>query len=237
MKTKFATFAAPTTATLALIGAFLAVPGGASGAPTGKAPCAGVKNCHRVVTIDVDGDRRADRVSWRQISDKQVQIRVRTAKGRFLQRKVNVRNWWKGGKWGGAAWIDGRPGAELLIGSQMGAHTPFYTMLTVRKGRLVVEKCPAFGPYGSIRWGVDSSLMSYAGWRRNVSPNGVITMTQRIATRNGDGVAFKGYNVRYAWSHGRWTKIKRIPRWYKNTRQARKVGGWHVWHLKRFPGI
>lgn len=75
--------------------------------------CAGVKHCHRVAIIDVDGDHRADRVGWHQLSKKKVQIRVRTADGELLKRKVGVRRWYGGGAWGGAAWIDGRRGAEL----------------------------------------------------------------------------------------------------------------------------
>ena len=119
--TKLATIATSTVATLALTGAVLAVPAASSGSPARNGVCAGVQDCRRVATIDVDGDRRADRVGWHRINKKRVQIRVRTAKGRLLRREVNVRYWWRGGKWGGAAWIDGRPGAGSDLESYRGA--------------------------------------------------------------------------------------------------------------------
>lgn len=239
MQTHIAKPAWTFAAALALTGSALAAPAVSSGspAPASNGVCAGVKSCHRVATIDVDGDRRADQVGWHQLDKFRVEIRVRTVKGRTLRHTVNVRYWWKGGEWGGAAWIDGRPGAELLVGSLMGAHTPFYTMLTFRKGHLAVEKSPAVGAYGTDRWAIDSSLMAYAGWDRNVGPKGRITMTQRVASRNGDGVEFKGHDVRYAWTKGHWKQVNRKQHWYKNARKASKIGGWHVWHLERFPGL
>ena len=199
--------------------------------------CAGVKNCHRVAVVDISGDRRADHVGWQQIDRNRVRIRVRVTAGPLVTRKVNVRQWWRGGEWGGAAWIDGRRGAEMLVGSTMGAHTPFYTMLTYRNRRLVVEKSPAVGAYGSNRWAIDASLMAYAGWDRNVGRNGRLTMTQRVARRNDKSNGFSGHNVRYVWRNGDWRRVKRTERTYKNERQARKIAGWHVGHLQRFPGI
>lgn len=199
--------------------------------------CAGVKRCHRVARIDVNGDRRADRVGWVQISRKRVRIRVRITGGRVVSRRVNVRLWWGGGVWGGGAWIDGRRGAELLVGSAMGAHTPFYTMLTYRRGDLVVEKSPATGAYGGDRWAIDASLVASAGWKRHAGRRGRVTMTQRTATRNGDGPRYSGRNVRYAWRHGDWKRVNRTPRTYKNGRRAHRIAGWQVGHLERFPGI
>lgn len=213
---------------------------GAATASTGPADaragvCAGVKKCQRVATVDVDGDRRADRVGWRQLSKKKAQIRVRTADGKLLKRKVGVRQWPGGGAWGGAAWIDGRRGAELLVGSMAGAHAMHYRMLTYRNGRLVGEPSPW---HGSIkgRWAVDASARFYAGWDRNVSKRGRVTMTMKVAERNRRGQKFTGFNVRYAWRNGHWKHVKRIKRTYANQSQARKIGGWHVGHLNRWPG-
>ncbi|MGH3359131.1 MAG: hypothetical protein ACRDO7_10035, partial [Nocardioidaceae bacterium] len=132
----------------------------ASDTRAGTGVCAGVQNCHRVAVIDVDGDRRSDRVGWRRLSDTYAQVRVRTADGESLVRKVDVRFWPGGGTWGDAAWIDGRRGAELLAGSVMGAHTPQYTMLTYRKSGLVVERSPG-GRIVDGRWTIDSALTVY----------------------------------------------------------------------------
>ena len=214
-------------------GSAVASPSTATDARAGV--CAGVKNCHRVAKIDVDGDRRADRVAWRQINKNRVQIRVRTADGKLLKRTVGVRAWPGGGAWGGAAWIDGRRGAELVIGSMAGAHASHYRMLTYRKGRLVGEKSPW---HGSIkgRWAVDASARYYNGWDRNVGKRGRITMTMKSAERNRSGRGFHGFNVRYAWTKGHWKRINRTKQTYKNVRQARKIAGWHVGHLDRWPG-
>lgn len=135
-----------------------------SGNQAGVVPpaCAGVTRCHVVATVDVDGDARADQVGWRQLNERQVQIRVHTAAGSTLTATVGVRLWWGGGAWGGATRVDGIPGAELLIGSQQGAHTPMYTMLTYRGGHLAVEKSPSAL---SALWQVDAAYGDYMGCR------------------------------------------------------------------------
>lgn len=229
--------AATAAAALVLAGPFAPRPAVATPDTQSRtAVCAGVSHCHRVAVIDVDGDHRADRVGWRQLSKRFAQIRVYTADGERRTHRVDVRYWPGGGTWGDAAWIDGRPGAELLVGSVMGAHTPQYTMLTYRKHRLVVERSPGGGATGG-RWYVDSALMDYAGWHRHVGPRGRITMTGKDAWRNDDGTSFEGHDIRYAWHRGHWNRLGRTARAYRNDRQARKIGGWHVGHLQRWPGL
>ncbi|HLR85604.1 MAG TPA: hypothetical protein VK059_11685 [Nocardioidaceae bacterium] len=237
MHTGRLTIAAIAATSLALTG--MSVVGAASAGAEDSARagvCVGVKRCHRVATIDVNGDRRADQVGWQQLNRKQVRIRVRIAGGPVVMRKVYVGLWWPGGQWGDAAWIDGRRGAELLIGSVMGAHTPYYTMLTYRRGRLVVEKSPATGAYGSNRWAIDSSLAGYAGWNRHVGKRGRVTITQRIAFPNRAGKRYSGHDVRYVWRNGDWKRTKRVRRTYPNANRAARIAGWHVGHLQRFPG-
>src|SRR4051794_34481359 len=65
--------------------------------------CKQVSECHVVASVDVDGDHRPDQVGWRQLSKDAVQIRVRTASGALLVRRVDVQLWFGGGAWGGAA--------------------------------------------------------------------------------------------------------------------------------------
>ena len=223
----------------ALVLSATTLPGAAAGTETASRAgvCAGVKRCHRVATIDVDGDRRADQVGWQQLNRKQVRIRVRITGGPVVTRKVNVRLWWPGGQWGDAAWIDGRRGAELLVGSTKGAHTPYYTVLTYRSGRLVVERSPATGAYGGPQWAIDSSLGGYVGWNRHVSKRGRVTITQRIAFPNRKGERYSGDDVRYVWRGGGWKQTKRTHRTYKNAKRASRIAGWHVGHLQRFPGL
>lgn len=236
-----ATLTTATLTTLTIAGTTLAGPATQASSTTSPevraGVCAGVKHCHRVVTIDVDGDRKADRVGWHQLSKRRVQIRVRMATGKLLERKVSVRHWPGKGAWGGAARVDGRRGAELLIGSAMGAHTPQYTMLTYRKGRLTVEKSPRRSDGAGGRWAVDSALMVNLGWHRHVGRSGRIAMTYKEAWRNGKSNSFKGRNIQYTWTNGHWKRTNTFRRWYKTERAARKIGGWHVGRLKRFPGI
>lgn len=221
---------------LSMAGALLSSANALPTSGSRTAVCAGVQRCHRVAVIDVDGDRRADRIGWRRLGDAHAQVRVRTADGEALARKIDVRYWPGGGVWGDAAWIDGRPGAELLAGSVMGAHTPQYTMLTYRKGRLVIERSPG-DRIDRGRWMVDSALMIHAGWHRDVGPRGRVTITERDALRTGEGKRFRGHDVRYAWRGGRWVRVDSTARTYRGNRQARSIGGWHVGHLERWPGL
>ncbi|MGH3359130.1 MAG: hypothetical protein ACRDO7_10030 [Nocardioidaceae bacterium] len=203
--------------------------------PAGHAGvCSGIDRCRRTAVIDVDGDRRADRIGWRRLDRGHVQIRVRTTDHGLLTRTVDVRRW-RSGEWAGATRVDGRPGAELVIGSKRDGDTPYYTMLTHRGGRLVVERSPAH-PQGRL-WTVDAGLMGYAGWHRHVWPAGRITMTLKVARRDGDSVAFRGYTVRYEWRDGDWRQARRVRAQYPTTRRAEKIAGWYVGRLDRFPAI
>ncbi|MGH3500352.1 MAG: hypothetical protein ACRDQA_05555 [Nocardioidaceae bacterium] len=203
------------------------------GSQTTPGVCANVRHCHVVGYPDVDGDHFDDQVGWRQINKQKVQIRVRTANGDMLTKRVNVRWWFGGGDWSGATHIDKRRGVEMLIGSEMGAHTLWYTMLTYRHGDLVVEKSPAAG----AKWAADGAANIYQGWKRHVRTSGVVTMTERMATRTNNGNHFRGHNTTYVWRHDHWAKGRTVDTHYKNARQASKIGGWHVHGLRHFPGL
>jgi hypothetical protein len=125
-------------------------------------------------------------------------------------------------------------GVELLVGSMQGAHTPMYTMLTVRSGRLVVEKSPS--PLSPL-WQVDAASGDYMGWWRRVLPDGSVTMTQKIAVRIGTGNRFHGTNVTYTWSDGAWSRTANSRHFYATGKQASAISGFHVGSLDRFPGI
>lgn len=201
--------------------------------PAQVSACAGVAACHVVASVDVDGDGRPDQVGWRQISQDLVQIRVRTATGKMLVHGVNVHLWWGGGAWGGAARIDGPAGAELLIGSMQGAHTPMYTMLTYRSGALVVEASPS--PL-SQRWQVDAAWGDYMGWARHIVA-GHAAMTQSIVFRAEHGQSFSGTSVRYVWSIDHWQRTTKSSISYPTVKAASAMAGFHVAGLDAFPGL
>lgn len=196
--------------------------------------CTAVARCHIVAVVDVDGDAHADQVGWRQLSKQSVQIRVARATGPVLTRALDVRLWWGGGAWGGAARVDNRAGVELLVGSMQGAHTPMYTMLTYRPGGLVVEHSPS--PL-SRRWQVDAAYGDYLGWWRHTGTDGRTLMTQKIAVRTGVGDSFSGHNVTYVWSANRWVRASTRATTYPTAKAASVIAGFHVPGLKRFPGI
>lgn len=218
--------------TLVLAAGLLGPPAGPAAArslpPVGV--CAGVDRCERVAVIDVDGDGRTDQVGWRRLDRTQVQIRVRTAERRLLRRSVTARRP-APLAWTGATAVDGRPGAELVVDSRTGSRTTYYTMLTYRAGRIVVERAPVRRPHR--RWGVAPGVTRYAGWHRHVWPSGRVTMTLKVARRDGDSVRLRGYDERYEWADGGWRYVRR-DRTHLSVREAERIAGWHLDGLDRF---
>lgn len=208
-------------------------PAGTHGAQDWSA-CAEVSDCHLVAIVDVDGDGRSDKVGWRQLSDRTVQIRVRPAGGRLVTATVDVRLWWGGGAWGGAAHVDGKPGVELLVGSEQGAHTPMYTMLTYRSGGLRVEACPS--PLSRL-WLVDAAYGDYVGWQRHRMSDGRVAITQRVAYRTEGTDRFTGRDITYVWTADHWVQTTTTPTSFSTVRSASGVGGFHVAGLEAFPGL
>jgi hypothetical protein len=225
------TFATSLTTTVAVLAGVTAVAPTAGAETPQRGACSGVDPCRVVATADVDGDRRADQVGWvtRRAKEKVV-IRVATADGERLRKRLDVSLWFGTGAWGGATHIDGRRGVELLIGTLFGAHTPSYTMLTYRHGDLVVERSPAYGS----RWFVDAAYSVYAGWDRDRVEDRVL-MRFTVAMRSADD-SFDGSTTTYRWRHGSWKQVRERDRHWASARRAAPVAGWHVHGLERFPG-
>lgn len=230
-------FVAPVISTAIATAGLVGLAGASVAATSHSAPssvCAGVSNCQLVAQADVLGDGRLDQIGWRQLSTEVAQVRVLSPSGQMLTRNVDVHFWPGGGAWGGVARVDQVAGVELLIGSEQGAHTPMYTMLTARDGALVVEHSPS--PL-SWRWQVDAAYGDIMGWARHTLSDGRIAMTQRIAFRSANGVTFSGHSVTYAWGSGRWSRVSRATTHYSNEGAANAAAGFHVPGLARFPGL
>ncbi|MGH3471522.1 MAG: hypothetical protein ACRDPG_05705 [Nocardioidaceae bacterium] len=197
--------------------------------------CTGVAHCHVVGRSDVDGDGTPDQIGWvRHKAHQIVVIRVKTAAGPVLQRRLSVKLWLGTGAWGGAAPIDGSRGAEILVGTEMGAHTPVYTMLTYRHQALVVER----SPLGDSTWWVDAAYNYDFAWARHTRSNGVVTMTQKSAFRTSlHGHRFAGTDITWAWRSGHWAKRATVKRSYPTATAAAMMAGWRVPGLDRFPGV
>lgn len=201
--------------------------------------CAGVSGCKVVKRVDVDGDARADQVGvvMRNLGSTNpgtVTVRVRTATNRLLSTTgTNVR--WVGtaaDAWAGAAPIDGRRGAELVVGQTTGAHALWFRVITYREGRLVTLRAPKAlkrtgQSRGTATWPVDGSYNAQVGVYRTTS-KGRAYVRLKSAIRNNSGKGHTGWTVKYRWSGGRWKVVSARKVRYKTDNSAYKIGGWHI---------
>lgn len=226
----------------------IAVPHAVGPAPAARPTdaCGGLAGCSIVARTDVDGDGRADEVAVvsrglvRVQTPGAVAVRVRTATNRLLV-STSSGVWWYGKRsdvWAGAAELDSHPGAELVVGQTMGAHTLQYRVLTYREGRLTTLPSPrAPKKTGQSRaaetWTVDGSYRFQAGIRRSVS-GGKVYVTVKSAERNASGSGHTGWMVKYRHAGDTWKTVSTKKVRYDSTRAAEKVGGWHVAGVRRF---
>jgi hypothetical protein len=218
----------------------------AAKADSSRSVCAGVSGCKMVVQRDVDGDGRRDQVGIveRHVQDSgSVTVRVRTAKGKHLQI-TNHDVIWFGKTWLGSAAIDGRRGAELVVGQAAGAHAMQFRVITSRRGKLVWLRAPKPFAGQATRiprknWLIDSSYSFNTGIYRSVS-HGKVTLRVKSATRyRNDDRRHPHYHVTtstYTWRSGHWDKqsLRKVSR---SDKTAARIGGWHVEGLPRFPRL
>lgn len=200
--------------------------GSAGPAAESSGVCTGKPGCHRAATVDIDGDGRADRVAWRRTDRHHVRFMVRTAGRGRLHRTILVRRPFPAGSVD-ATRVNGRPGAELVIGPLTRADSQTYALLTYRHGRLVLER----PPQERRRWSVTDGSVRWAGWHRRVWPAGRVTMTLKIARRDGDSVRLRGRDIRYEWRGHDWRRA-RTTRTHRTIREAERIAGWHVGSLQ-----
>jgi hypothetical protein len=203
--------------------------------------CTGVSGCRRVATIDVDGDARPDQVgvlSTKPERGGSITVRVRTATGHTAQ-STGRNVFWYTSPFFGAVPLDGRPGAEILVGDTAGAHTQQFRVLTYRKGKLVTLTAP---PYvwrsaapdrSTARWLVDGSYSFSYGVYRTVSAQG-ITLTLKSAVRSSSGRGHAGHTTTYRWRDGGWVKVSASQVRYATDASVAGLGGWHVRGLALF---
>jgi hypothetical protein len=208
-------------------------PTGAVAAPPDAVAAAGVctdvARCQVVARTDVDGDARRDEVGFVVESKRHVAVLVRTASGRLLRRGLDTL-WFPRGEFFGAAPIDGHAGAELVVGTTMGAHTLFFTTLTARSGRLV--RLPP--PGGQDEWMIDAAYSFHAGVTRDVR-DGRAVVVLHDAGREGAAPRFSGRDRSYVWRAGAWRHLRTVRTRYRGEQQVSAVGGWHVPGLPRMP--
>lgn len=177
---------------------------------------------------DVDGDGRTDVVRVRD-GDNRVRVIVNRAHGRTLRRTLASGSEYEQPSWHGAANLNGRRGKELVVLTRYGAHSLFFTALTVRHGKLVVQRAPG----GEKRWYVDGAAWIAAGWKRS-SDHGHLRMTSRVVTKNWDTGRWHGSAVKYRWAKHGWHRVHKHGLRPHGDRQAFKYGGWRVKGLPRY---
>jgi hypothetical protein len=204
--------------------------------------CTGVRGCRVVAAVDVDGDGRRDQVGviGRKPADGgSITVRVRTATGHVLQTTGHD-VYWFGEPFLGAVPLDGAAGAEIVVGSTMGANYEEFRVVTYRDGRLVtLDAPPAVWTKAGLakstpRWGIDGSYSFNSGVYRRVSADGVVTLTLKTADRNRSGHGFRGHTTTYRWTAGRWSKASSRTTHYPDDRSVQHLGGWHVPGLPAF---
>jgi hypothetical protein len=191
--------------------------------------CTGVAKCRVVANTDVDGDGVRDQVGFVVSTKRHVVVYVKTATGQRVNRGMDVL-WFPRGEFYGAAPVDGQPGSELVVGSTMGAHTMWFTTLTMQGGRLVRLDPPG----RDDEWMIDGAFSFFAGVVRRVE-NGTVVVTLRQAGRNGVRPTFTGSDRTYAWTGNGWRHRSTTRTHYAGDKAAGVVGGWHVAGLPRFP--
>lgn len=193
------------------------------------APAQAARDGKVVARKDIDGDGRKDTVRFRRLRPDGIEVTVQTANGRTVHKRVPTPGFIQE-RWHGATRIDGRRGAEIVVLTDAGAHSLFFTVLTWRGGKLAVERAPG---HGDSTWYTDGAVWISAGYKRLVRHNRV-SIVSRLVTRSLPHGAWKGRAVTYRWQHGRWHR--RNARTIRpGTRAAYEMGGWHVKGLPHWP--
>jgi hypothetical protein len=204
-------------------------PGATARAEPAPGVCDGVPKCRMVANTDVDGDGRPDEVGFVVESKNRVVVRVTTASGETVGRELETM-WFPRGEFFGATPIDGRPGAELVVGTTMGAHTLWFTSLAMDSGRL--EVLPA--PGAEDEWMIDGAYSFHAGVSRRVA-DGRALVVLRDAARDGQAPRFSGRDRTYVWTDSGWRLESSERTRYRGERAVARIGGWHVAGLRTFP--
>ena len=192
--------------------------------------CSGVSGCTVVAKRDVNGDGRLDPIGLARRGAKgaangAVLVRVKIAAGRIVSKRFDT-SYYYGPLWAGAARLDGRTGADLVIGQSSGAHTIFYRAVTWRDGELVTLSAPGTATF----WAVDAAYSVSIGWlQRSDDPAG--RLTSRAAQRGSNG--WKGTVTTYQWVPGGWDRLSSRTVQPLAQRTAYSWAGFHVPGLKR----
>lgn len=223
--------------------ALSSVPTQAAGpAAPAKTACSGVSHCTVVDRADVDGDGTADSigvVAKKVDRGGSVQVRVRTSSHGLLTKTTHDVEWFGGEPvFLGATALDGKRGAEVVVGQAMGAHFQHFRVLTFRSGGLVwlaSPKAPAkthsIDTDTSV-WAIDGSYSFNTGIARTSTSKGVF-VTVTALERKESGHGHTGWKSTYRWSSTGWV-LQSSTSVERSSKAAYATAGWHVKGLPTF---
>jgi len=195
--------------------------------------CAGFDRCHVKARVDVDGDGDRDPVGLAikgTYRHRVIVVRVRTERTHIASRRFDVEYWGHESLWQGTAQLDGRPGREIVVADEMGAHIQFYRALTWRGDGLRLLEAPG----RDHSWMIDAAIWVAAGWKRRPdAPAGLIR--QRLAERVGDTRSpFEGTIRTFQWTASGWDRICSRTISPLSDRRVEHWGGFRVPGLDRW---
>lgn len=195
--------------------------------------CAGFDRCHVKARVDVDGDGDRDPVGLAikgTYRHRVIVVRVRTERTHIVSRRFGVASWAHMSLWQGTAQLDGRPGREIVVAEEMGAHIQFYRALTWRGDGLRLLEAPGRGH----SWMIDRAVWTEVGWKRRPdAPQGLIR--QRLAYRVGDTRSpFEGTILTFQWTPSGWDRLSSQKVSPLSDRRAHRWGGFRVPGLDRW---
>lgn len=213
-------------------GAQLLAPAAEGAAQRASGVCDGVRRCHQVAKVDVDGDGTADPVGIARRGKDGAphgKVIVRVAVGDTIVSATRKTMYWYGSPWQGAANLDGEPGKDLVVGHMAGAHTLFFHGLTWRDGSLATLGAPGRGR----DWVIDGAYSVSIGWLHRTSwPDG--QLQKRSASRQESG-KFRGTITTFRWTDGGWDRTAGKVIDPVSDKKAYAWGGFHVRGLKEYP--
>ncbi|MEX5635279.1 hypothetical protein [Parafrankia sp. FMc2] len=187
---------------------------------------------------DVDGDGADDEIALGQVNTGQRLLRVLLADGSAVEYPIDtVTSTAVTRPWHGAATVDGIPGAEIVLLTDLGAHTMWFTVLTYRDGRLAELDRPSAAAGQTGGWVVDSADSGWLGYtcgRSGPASTLLVTSAQRIDGPSGT----EGYDetsVLFGWAGSDWQEISRETRAYGDADpDTHRLAGWNCEGLPRF---
>ncbi|KPM51093.1 hypothetical protein CcI49_10230 [Frankia sp. CcI49] len=212
--------------------------GGKGGVRHAGNACDGVSACTRVGTADVDADGTADDIGLVQVAPQRWLLRVLPAGGSVGEFRFDGPATGPDEPWYGTAQVDGVPGAEIVLLTDHGAHTEWFTVLSHRDGRLVRSDPPGERPEPESGWAVDSANSGWIGYACGKQGE-TVTLLASASERNDDPArpeAYNEINTLYGWTDSGWRELSsRNVAYNAGDHSGEEHAGWHCDGLPVYP--